>query len=311
MKHKLTLPMFFLAFFIVIACSLGAVSAANNINDVKIDDENTNIVHWDDYIQDSTILNTVIDTDYTEITESKPYSTSIVGSSIKNLFAHSQCTHFHTGSHGDGVGLRNSEVNNVVAESYDTYIITADNWCGGNFPNGIVEDSSVTNVVSNSHSTVICTAQNEREDLIGVKTTKCEILNTVDSSTNTTIFQGEIKTMDDSNITNTISDSQDTLIIQDDIHNSQITNTIVNSRNNRIYQGFETGYLTQPLTNCNLNNLTLFCENTTLNQWNLTGVNGVFIAIGCNNYTKTIENLTDTNFFNLTIGNLEIFNFHW
>lgn len=311
MKHKLKLPMFFLALFMVVACSLGAVSAANDIHDVKIDDENTQIVHWDDYIQDSTILNTLVNTEYTAITESKPYSTSIIGSSIKNLFSHSQYNSFNVASRGNGAGLINSQINNVVSESSYTQIITADNWCGGNYPNGIVQDSSITNIVSQSEYTDICTAQNEWEDVREVKVTDCEIKNTVNRCTNTSIFQGELNIIENSNLVNTLSDTENTRLIQDDIHNSQITNTTQFSKDIKIHQGYETGYLMRPVTNCNLNNLALFCENTTLNQSNLSGVNGVFVAIGCTNYTKTIENLTDTNFFNLVINNHVIFDLKW
>lgn len=67
MRIKFGLPLLLLTFLVVMACSLGAVSAANDIHDVTIEDTNTFIEHPEANIHDSTIQNALINTNYVDI----------------------------------------------------------------------------------------------------------------------------------------------------------------------------------------------------------------------------------------------------
>lgn len=338
MKNKLTLPMFFLAFFMVIACSLGAVSAANNIHDTKINDIFTYIQHDERAIQDSNIENAVINTDTSVIREGDsetdgggPPVVSIIRSSINNLFSRSQNTNLeiglYNGENGDEItdGVRDSDINNVVSQSDNTEISIAE----GNRELGdtLVNYSRINNIVSQSHDTNISTADGSLvcdSDISNIvsnsKFTRistfnqdfknCEILNIVENSEGTYIHQFPIVTLgavENSCLINTIYNTKNATSYLGISSNSTLTNTFISSEKVTVDQDFPF----KPITNSNIQNIVLFSKNTGIQEYNLSGVNGLFIAIGCNGYLKNISDMTSTNFFNLTIGNLEIFNFHW
>ena len=118
-KIKYGLPLFLVTFSVVIACSLGAVSAANNIHDIKIDDSNTNIVHPEANIPDSDILNRPVKTDQTWI--SQAWDGSIINGKIKNDLINSGNSIINQGMFGSIV--QNSNLNNALtADPYHTHI---------------------------------------------------------------------------------------------------------------------------------------------------------------------------------------------
>ncbi|OPY26236.1 MAG: hypothetical protein A4E27_00768 [Methanobacterium sp. PtaU1.Bin242] len=92
-------------------------------------------------------------------------------------------------------------------------------------------------------------------------------------------------------------------ISQNRVDNSCINNLVYGSEDNMLGQF--------GLTNSQICNVSLFSNDIYLHEGYLSGVNGCWIAIGCNDYQKMITNLTDTNFFCLTIGNHEIFDLRW
>lgn len=298
MKTKLGLPLFLLTFFVVMACSLGAVSAANNIHDVKIDAVNTNIHHFDANIQDSNILNTAVNTNTAEIIEgdSGP-DMSIIRSSISNIFSNSFNTGYYAGGTRTGGGLTDSEISNIVSASTNTEIGTG---CTG----GSVENSRASNIVSDSVETTIYMG------IMGSQIVNSNISNIVDGSYDTAIQQGAGCRSDNNNLSNLVSESEHTIIRQGLITNSQISNTTISCENITINQVGYTLDQPQPIDNCNLSNLALFSKNTTITQSNLSGVNGCVLAIGCDEIDIPVVNLTDATFFVLAIGD-SIFGFSW
>ena len=100
----------FLIFSITICCSLGAVSAANSIHDVTIDDTNTVIEHPEANIQDSGICNHLIKTDYTIIHEA--VSGAITSSLIYNKLASSNQANIDQGTASGSV--QDSIINNEI-----------------------------------------------------------------------------------------------------------------------------------------------------------------------------------------------------
>ncbi|OPY25723.1 MAG: hypothetical protein A4E27_00872 [Methanobacterium sp. PtaU1.Bin242] len=264
-KKKFGIPLFLLAFFMVMACSLGSVTAANEIHDVKIDDTNTNIQHPEANIHDSFINNFLKSTDSAYIEEAS--SGAITSSNINNAITDSnnawisQCVAY-------GSIIHNSNMNNAITNSDNSRINQG--------VDGAVQNSNMNNAITDSGNTLI------NQAVLSGTVRDSTLNNLFTGSNGGRVNQGcQGQTIQDSTINNSVIGSVKNLIIQNDIFNS------------------------------NINNVTLFSNNTVIAETNLSGVNGVLIAIGCTNYAKDISNLTNTNFFNLTIGNLEIFNFHW
>lgn len=297
-KIKFSLPLFFLT-FLVMACSLGSVSAANNIHDVRVDDTNTILNHWDGNIHDSTILNSLSKTDHAIINQGWSEITNV---RINNAIISSTYSDIEQ-SEDEGSFIRDSDLNNAIINSkgsndyFRIYQSTID---------GSIQGSKLENLVIKSNDGMIDQASmGEIQDSV--------INNAIIKSSSSSYAQAVRGFIEDSNLTNIIYKTENSYSWQFDISNSVINNTILSCTDTHLVQGSQRveGPKEISILNCQLNNLIWGSENTDIYENYLSGVNGYFIAIGCNNYTKYITDLTDTNFFNLVIGNHEICNWHW
>lgn len=358
MKIRFNLVLFFLTFFVVMICSFGAVSAANDIQDIKAGDTNTFIEHPEANIQDSTIYNKLNGTDKIRIHQAAE-SGSITKSRINNelttsdqlvikqgyddgtvqnsLIINNAKNSFFLGPgivqgmyseivQGTGfASVKNSMISNAINNFTGLLLIeqgwvklgniensmlnnVIDNYSGSSYitqsTQGAVKNSLINNVIKNytgvSYSQQGVQRGNIQDSLIN---------NALINSTGDFWFRQNI--VDNSCLNNLAYEAgKKNRIIQQNISDSQICNTTISSKNTTINQGIDSDFNNLPITNCNLKSLVLFSENTKVQETNLTGVNGVVIAIGCQNYQKIIDNLTNTTFFNLVINNHVIFDFH-
>lgn len=357
MKIKFNFVLFFLTFFVVMICSFGAVSAANDLQDIKTGDTNTFIEHPEANIQDSTIYNKLNSTDGIRIRQaadngsisksrinnelttsdhlsiSQGYShgtvqNSIINNAINSFFNKSEDIQGMNSEIVQGIGfgsVKNSKINNAVNNYTGVLLITQgwiklgnvensminnaiDNYSGSSYINqgtqGAVKNSMINNEIKNytgfSYIQQGVQRGNIQDSLIN---------NALINSTGDFWLRQNI--VDNSSLNNLVYEAEkNNRIVQQNISDSQICNTTISSKNTTINQGIDSDFNNLPITNCNLKSLVLFSENTKIQETNLTGVNGVVIAIGCQNYQKTIDNLTNTTFFNLVINNQVIFDFH-
>lgn len=142
--NKYGFTLFLIVFSLVFLCSLGAVSAANNIHDITIDDTNTAIDHPEANIHDSHILNKLITTDTTKIYQGSDNGI-IANGRIKNGIISSTRSLIAQGLNG---AIENSKLNNLITQSSDlTYI---EQGCGGT-----VLNSELNNAITQSYYTEI------------------------------------------------------------------------------------------------------------------------------------------------------------
>ncbi|OPY28118.1 MAG: hypothetical protein A4E27_00405 [Methanobacterium sp. PtaU1.Bin242] len=253
-KEKLGVPFVFLAILVVMACSVGSVSAANNIHDITIDDTNTDIQHPVANIQDTSILNKVIGTDH--ITISEAVRGTITSSNLYNQITSSAYTYIDQGTYGGDVS--NCMINNAIKNSANE-IFFQQGVFDGNAQNCML-NNAVTNVDGYSFigQGVFGSVQNS---LVNNNVKNVDGMSLLE--------QGYLGTVKESMINNAINDFSGISYIQQGIDNGLVQDCLVNnvvinsSGNSEIHQG--TDYCN--VQNSCLNNLVYGSEgNTSITQ---------------------------------------------
>lgn len=326
-KEKLGVPFVFLTILVVMACSVGSVSAANNIHDITIDDTNTDIQHPVANIQDTSILNKVIGTDH--ITISEAVRGTITSSNLYNQITSSAYTYIDQGTYGGDVS--NCMINNAIKNSANE-IFFQQGVFDGNAQNcmlnnavtnvdgysfigqgvlGSVQNSLVNNNVKNVDGMSLLEQgylgtvkesmiNNAVNDFSGISYIQqgidngvvqdCMINNAViNSSGNSEIHQGtDYCNVQNSCLSNLVYESEgNTSITQNKISSSQLLNKILFSENTTIIQG--TGTWTSPEQNINC-------------QGSLFNCNITHIVLGSKNSIIFETDLTNVNGICILIG---------
>lgn len=216
---------------------------------------------------------------------------------IQNSIIHNTLTHTDTTIIDQGTG--NSAYETFVSggiyrsEIYNTFTDSSHTYTQQGHYRGFIENSQVNNEVTRSSNCEI----NQGSWMGDVRDS---VLNNKVDYNKGSLYINQNDEIWSSELNNQVMGlSGESIIYQGYLHNSYLNNFVAGSNDISIRQSCI-------FNNCKINNVILFSSNTSIEEGALSNVNGRVIAFGCHDYSVSIKDKTNINFYRLIINNKEI-----